>query len=78
MLKEQVSRVGTRVGLSGFGWFLSQAVGWLVGWLLPSGIDLGNYISSSFWATCLDCWILFFSDMACLKIVVFECVRKSC
>ena len=31
MLKEQVSRVGTRVGLSGFGWFLSQAVGWLVG-----------------------------------------------
>ena len=26
MLKEQVSRVGTRVGLSGFGWFLSQVV----------------------------------------------------
>lgn len=39
MLKEQVSRVGTRGGLSGLGWFLSQ----VVEEPFDSGIDLGNY-----------------------------------
>ena len=91
MLKEQVSRVGTRwdsavwlvLESSGWlvGWLVVWLVGcvWLVGWLVvwdQAGLIL-EIISSSFWATCLD-WVgfYFFPDMACLKMCFWMASEK--